>query len=96
MSGHLHVKDKKPYHTSAIYASAIHSISLPFRMEPVGPSAQFSHTCGAVNVNELVQTLTGQARQNTVTILDVAMPAPACTGTVLTFDTFCFSYAFLY
>ncbi|KAG8363878.1 hypothetical protein BUALT_Bualt19G0068300 [Buddleja alternifolia] len=79
-SKYLRVEDQKPYHTSAVYASAIHSISLPFRMEPLGPSAQLSYTCGAMDVNELVRMLAVQARQNMVTILDVAMPAPALTG----------------
>ncbi|KAL0305092.1 UNVERIFIED_CONTAM: protein misato1, partial [Sesamum angustifolium] len=77
MSKYLCLEDQKPYHSSAVYASAIHSISLPFRMQPLGPSAQLSYTCGAVDVNELVQMLAGQARQNMVMALDIAMPAPA-------------------
>ncbi|KAI3448513.1 hypothetical protein Pfo_005178 [Paulownia fortunei] len=80
MSKYLCLEDRKPYHTSAVYASAIHSIGLPFRMEPLGPSSHLSHTCGAVNINNLVQMLAGQGRQNMVTVLDVAMPAPAFTG----------------
>lgn len=79
-SSFLCIKDEKPYHTSAVYASAIHSISLPFRMEQLGPSAQSSYTCGAMAVNDLVQMLAGQARQNMVSILDVSMPAPSFTG----------------
>ncbi|XP_022858028.1 protein misato homolog 1 isoform X1 [Olea europaea var. sylvestris] len=79
-SSFLRMKDEKPYHTSAVYASAIHSISLPFRMEQLGPSAQSSYTCGAMAVNDLVQMLAGQARQNMVSILDVSMPAPSLTG----------------
>ncbi|KAK4406738.1 hypothetical protein Sango_0680300 [Sesamum angolense] len=77
MSKYLYLEDQKPYHSSAVYASAIHSISLPFRMQPLGPSAQLSYTCGAVDVNELVQMLAGQVRQNMVMALDIAMPAPA-------------------
>ncbi|KAK6143876.1 hypothetical protein DH2020_024224 [Rehmannia glutinosa] len=80
MSKYLCLEDRKPYHTSAVYASAIHSISLPFRMQPLGPSAQLSNTSGAVNIKDLVQMLAGQARQNMVTILDIAMPAPAFTA----------------
>ncbi|XP_051143106.1 uncharacterized protein LOC127259658 isoform X2 [Andrographis paniculata] len=80
MSKHLHLEDKKPYHTSAVYASAIHSVSLPFRMDTLGPSAQLSHTCGALSVNDLVQMLAGRDRQNMVVTLDVAMPAPALTA----------------
>ncbi|XP_057778798.1 uncharacterized protein LOC130997486 isoform X2 [Salvia miltiorrhiza] len=81
MSKYLYLEDRKPYHTSAVYASALHSISLPFRMEPHGPSAQFSSTSGAVTINDLVQILTGQARQNMVAVLDASMPAPALAGT---------------
>ncbi|PIN21857.1 Members of tubulin/FtsZ family [Handroanthus impetiginosus] len=81
MSKYLHIDDQKPYHTSAVYASAIHSISLPFRMEPLGPSAQSSYTCGAATINELVQMLARQGRQNMVTVLDTAMPTPALSGT---------------
>ncbi|KAL8540877.1 hypothetical protein ACS0TY_002209 [Phlomoides rotata] len=80
LSKHLYFEDRKPYHTSAVYASAIHSISLPFRMEPLGPSAPLGLTSGAITINDLVQMLSGQARQNMVTILDVSMPAPALTG----------------
>lgn len=81
MSKYLYLEDRKPYHTSAVYASALHSISLPFRMEPHGPSAQVSCTSGAVSINDLVQILSGQARQNMVAVLDVSLPAPAFTGT---------------
>ncbi|CAI9764243.1 unnamed protein product [Fraxinus pennsylvanica] len=76
----LCIKDEMPYHTSAVYASAIHSISLPFRMEQLGPSSQSSYTCGAMAVNDLVQMLAGQAWQNMVSILDLSMPAPTFTG----------------
>ncbi|KAL8028965.1 hypothetical protein ABFX02_14G197000 [Erythranthe guttata] len=74
---YLCLDDSKAYHSSAVYASAIHSISLPFRMQPIGPSAQLSNTCGELNINDLVKMLAGQGRQNMVTILDVAMPPPS-------------------
>lgn len=77
----LCIKDEKPYHCSAVYAAALHSISLPFRMEPLGPTADLSYASGAVDVNGLIQMLAGQARQNMVAILDVSMPAPPMTGT---------------
>ncbi|XP_015576764.1 protein misato homolog 1 isoform X3 [Ricinus communis] len=75
-STHLCIEDEKPYHCSAVYAAALHSISLPFRMESLGPAADSCYYSGAMNIYELVQMLTGQDRQNTATILDVAMPAP--------------------
>ncbi|KAJ7952922.1 protein misato-like 1-like [Quillaja saponaria] len=76
----LNIVDEKPYHCSAVYAAALLSISLPFRMEPVGPTASSSYVSGAMDVNEVVQMLAGQARQNMVQILDVAMPAPSLSG----------------
>ncbi|KAI4327486.1 hypothetical protein L6164_019940 [Bauhinia variegata] len=75
----LHIKDEKPYHSSAVYAAALHSISLPFRMATVGPTTNAS-VSGAVDVNGVIQMLSGQARQNMVSILDVTMPAPALSG----------------
>lgn len=76
----LCIEDEKPYHCSAVYAAALHSISLPFRMEPLGPTADSCYISGAVDIHGVVQILAGQARQNMVTILDVAMPAPSLTG----------------
>ncbi|XVF61122.1 hypothetical protein PTKIN_Ptkin08bG0103600 [Pterospermum kingtungense] len=76
----LNIKDENPYYCSAVYASALHSTSLPFRMEPLGPTADSSDASGAVDVNGIVQMLSGQSRQNMVAILDVAMPGPSLTG----------------
>ncbi|XP_028078157.1 protein misato homolog 1 isoform X2 [Camellia sinensis] len=76
----LSIENEKAYHTSAVYASALHSISLPFRMEPLGPTDESCYASGALDVNGAIQMLSGQARQNMVTILDVAMPAPSLTG----------------
>lgn len=76
----LHIDDAKHYHSSAVYAAALHSISLPFRMVPVGPTADVCSVSGAVDVHEVIQMLSGQGRQNMVSVLDVAMPAPALTG----------------
>jgi hypothetical protein len=78
----LCIEDEKPYHCSAVYAAALHSISLPFRMEPLGPTADSCYVSGAVDIHGVVQILAGQARQNMVTILDVAMPAPSLTGNI--------------
>ncbi|OMO56721.1 hypothetical protein CCACVL1_26319 [Corchorus capsularis] len=76
----LNIEDENPYHCSAVYAAALHSTSLPFRMEPLGPTAETSDASGALDVNGLVQMLAGQSRQNMVAILDVAMPAPSMRG----------------
>ncbi|KAJ1419106.1 Tubulin/FtsZ, GTPase domain superfamily [Sesbania bispinosa] len=76
----LHIEDEKHYHSSAVYAAALHSISLPFRMVPVGPTTDACSVSGAVDFHGLIQMLSGQGRQNMVSVLDVAMPAPALTG----------------
>ncbi|XP_011002490.1 PREDICTED: protein misato homolog 1 [Populus euphratica] len=78
-SMHLCIKDEMPYHSSAVYAAALHSISVPFRIEPLGPANSHNFS-GAVDVNGVTQLLAGQARQNMVTILDVSMPAPPISG----------------
>jgi hypothetical protein len=44
-----------------------------------------------VDVNGVIQMLAGQARQNMVTILDVAMPAPPISGIFQVFFFFFFS-----
>ncbi|OAY81458.1 Protein misato, partial [Ananas comosus] len=75
----LHVKDEKLFYSSAIYAAAIHSISVPFRLEPLRPSTNSTYASGALEVGEIVHLLAGQARQNPVTILDLAMPVPSFT-----------------
>ncbi|KAK1267944.1 hypothetical protein QJS04_geneDACA006536 [Acorus gramineus] len=80
LSTFLHIEDTKTYHSSAVYAAALHSACLPFRMEMPGPTADSSYAAGAIDINGIVQTLAGQAHQNMVTILDVAMPAPSLIG----------------
>ncbi|KAG2724527.1 hypothetical protein I3843_01G020700 [Carya illinoinensis] len=79
-SAFLCMEDQKPYHCSAVYAAALHSISLPFRMEALGPSADSHNVSGAFDVDSVVQMLSGQGRKNMVAIMDVAMPAPFMTG----------------
>lgn len=76
----LNIDDKKAYHSSAVYASAMHSLSLPFRMETPGPTASSNCFAGASDINGIVQMLTGEPRQNMVAILDAAMPASSLIG----------------
>ncbi|KAM7250701.1 hypothetical protein ACFE04_022584 [Oxalis oulophora] len=52
----LHIEDEKPYHSSAIYAATIHSLSLPFRMQQLGPAAESSYISGAMDVHRLTLT----------------------------------------
>lgn len=49
-------------------------------MEQFGPTADPHDISGSMDVNELVQMLAAQARENMVAIMDVAMPAPSLTG----------------
>lgn len=76
-STYLRVNDEKPYHSSAVYAAALHSLSLPFRMDLLGPTAVSECTSGALDINGIVQMLSGNPRQNMVAILDATMPASA-------------------
>lgn len=80
LSSILNIEDQKLFHSSAVYAAALHSISLPFRMDLLSPSTNTSSTSGAVDINEMVQFLAGKGRQNMVAALDVSMPAPSLTG----------------
>ena len=69
----------------------MHSISFPFRMEPIGPTTDLTCASGALDMNEIIHMLAGQARQNMVTILDVAMPAPSLIGMLFCLLKFDFS-----
>ncbi|KAL9269297.1 misato homolog 1-like protein [Drosera capensis] len=79
-SNYLFVDDQKPYHSSAVYAAALHSLSLPFRMQPLGPTTNASYVSGGIGMNGVVQMLTGEPRQNMVALLDAAIPAPSLAG----------------
>ncbi|KAK9067102.1 hypothetical protein SSX86_014427 [Deinandra increscens subsp. villosa] len=77
VSQYLNVENEKPYQSSAVYASAIHSITIPFRMKKVGPTGESSNESGGMNLYECIQMLAGQGRQNSVAVLDAAMPPPS-------------------
>lgn len=57
-------------------------------MEQLGPAADSRDISGSMDVNGLVQMLTGQSRENKVAIMDVAMPAPSLTGIYVCLFTF--------
>uniref|UniRef100_A0A0E0BSC8 DML1/Misato tubulin domain-containing protein n=1 Tax=Oryza glumipatula TaxID=40148 RepID=A0A0E0BSC8_9ORYZ len=80
MSSYLYIQDEKPFHASAVCAAAIHSITVPFRLQRTGPSSDLAHSSGNLDIGELLHILSDQGRQNMVTALDVAMPAPSLTG----------------
>ncbi|KAK4770011.1 hypothetical protein SAY87_030543 [Trapa incisa] len=76
----LSIEDEKPYHSSAVYASALHSTSIPFRMQYLRQPADPHDVSGAINMNDMVRMLSDNARKNTVAILDISMPAPSLRG----------------
>ncbi|RYR11038.1 hypothetical protein Ahy_B05g079532 [Arachis hypogaea] len=82
VSKFLRIEDEKHYHSSAIYAAALHSINLSFRMDPViySPTTPASSVSGAVDLHGVIQMLSGQERQNLVSVPDVAIPAPNLSG----------------
>lgn len=61
-----------------MYAAALHSSTISSRMQPT--SSDSSEVSNSMDVNTLVQLLTGRGRQNMVAILDSAMPAPTLAG----------------
>lgn len=75
----LSIKDEKHFHSSAICAAALHSLSVPFRLQHMGPASDLAHSSGKLDIGELVHILSDQGRQNMITALDVAMPAPSLT-----------------
>ncbi|KAF6143449.1 hypothetical protein GIB67_029618 [Kingdonia uniflora] len=80
LSTFLSIEDAKQFHSSAVYAAALHSTSLPFRMRTSGPCINSRYATGAMNIDGLVSMLAGQGRQNMVATLDIAMPAPPLIG----------------
>lgn len=79
-SSYIQVNDEKPYHSSAVCAAALNTISLPFRFEEQGPSANLPYLSGAVDISGVIQMLACQGRQNMVATMDVAMPVASVGG----------------
>ncbi|KAK3140103.1 hypothetical protein QOZ80_5AG0395890 [Eleusine coracana subsp. coracana] len=75
----LSIQDEKHFHSSAICAAAIHSVTVPFRQQHVSPASDLVHSSGRLDIGELVHIISDQGRLNMVTALDVAMPAPSLT-----------------
>lgn len=82
LCNYLHIEDAKPFHSSAIYAAALHSISLPVRMVTAGAFSS-TNVFGATNLGNFVSMLVNQGRQNNVAVIDIAMPAPPLTGIMI-------------
>ncbi|CAM8879279.1 unnamed protein product [Rhodiola kirilowii] len=77
---YIRVNNEKAYHNSAVYAAALHAISLPFRFEEQGPSTNSPCFSGAVDINGVIQMLACQGRQNMVATMDAAMPVASVNG----------------
>ncbi|KAL2633362.1 hypothetical protein R1flu_004841 [Riccia fluitans] len=74
---HLAILDEKDYHTSALYAAAINCITLPFRMEAVGPSdgSQSSGLGGTDMGTALPLVSCSDSRR--VAMMQASFPSPA-------------------
>lgn len=83
LSSSLCAKDEKNFHSSVVYASAIHSMSTAFRFRPGGPISNTAYASGCLDIGEIVHNLVDQDRQNMVAILDISMPAPPLSGMML-------------
>lgn len=52
-------------------------------MQYLGRAVDSHDVSGAVNINDMVQMLSGNGRKNMVAILDISMPAPSLRGMIL-------------
>lgn len=74
---HLCVNDSKLFHTSAVYATALNTITLPFRMEVSGPTAASQERgVGSSDMSNMVR-LVSCSQQKKVALLEAAVPGPA-------------------
>jgi hypothetical protein len=87
---HLCVNDSKLFHTSAVYAMALNTITLPFRMEPPGPTAASQERgIGSCDMSSMVK-LVSCSQQKKVALLEAAVPGPALPGMLsILFHHFC-------
>lgn len=77
---HLRLNDSKLFHSSAVYAAAVNTISLPFRMEPSGPtSSSWSRGVGSTDLSSLVQ-LVSRSQQRRVAMMEAALPGAFVPG----------------
>ncbi|CAK9871100.1 unnamed protein product [Sphagnum jensenii] len=77
---HLCLNDSKLFHSSAVYAAAVNTISLPFRMEPSGPtSSSWSRGVGSTDLSSLVQ-LVSRSQQRRVAMMEAALPGAFVPG----------------
>lgn len=73
----LCIDDSNLFHTSAVYASAFHCSTLPFRMGVSGPSSITEVDLGSLDMGTMIRTLSHQSKQQVVACLDAAIPAPS-------------------
>ena len=71
------MNNAKLFHTSAVYATAISTITLPFRMEVSGPaSTSRERGVGSSDMSNMVR-LVSCSQQKKAAILEAAVPGPA-------------------
>lgn len=77
---HLCLNDSKLFHTSAVHATALNTITLPFRMEVSGPTATSQERgVGSSDMSNMVR-LVSCSQQKKVALLEAAVPGPALPG----------------
>ncbi|XP_059066071.1 uncharacterized protein LOC131063724 isoform X2 [Cryptomeria japonica] len=76
----LCINDSKLFHSSAVYASAFHTATLPFRMGVSGPSSITEVDLGSLDMDTMIRNLSHQSKQHVVACLDAAIPAPSVAG----------------
>lgn len=77
---HLCVNNSKLFHTSAVYATALNTVTLPFRMEVSGPTATSQERgVGSNDMSNMVR-LVSCSQQKKVALLEAAFPGPTLPG----------------
>lgn len=82
------VNDSKIFHTSALYATALNTITLPFRMQVSGPTeASQQKGVGSSDMSNTVR-LVSCSQQKKIALLEAAVPGPPLpvVGTPGAFD----------
>lgn len=72
----LFLDDLNLFHSSAVYAAAFHTATLPFRIGSSGPSAASEVAIGGLDMEMMIRTLSLQSQQRVLASLDAAIPAP--------------------
>lgn len=90
------MNDSKPFHTSAVYAMALNTVTLPFRMEVSGPNASSREFgVGSSDLSDMVR-LVSCSQQKKLALLEASLPGPAVPGKSLYFVFLIFDHLHLH